>query len=637
MAVIDPAASQGLFEPNRIRAQSLGLLLVLLMAGFCLVSVSMLWTMRQDARRDAVRMSENLLLAQSEEIDRTLTIYDTLLQAASASLSDQALLAATPQLRRLAIFDHVLNRPDLGPIRILGVNNAVLYDSSTPFPRPANLAERRAVADHLLRTGNAAAISAPFRTGTHTYAITLSHRVSGPDGHLVGVAVGTVSLDLFFEEMHNLKLGPDDTVGLFSAGGGVLASLPDNRFLGRSIAGTPVLRRLMAAPSGTFEAKGRLDGIRRLFSYRQLRDWPMVLGMGLSTKNLYRPWRHRVMVTGLLVGSMVGFTLLLLCMLRRDLQGRGRAARALAASEARYRLLAESASDLIVRVDANMIRTYVSPSCRHYGYEPEELVGVPGNSLIHQDDLLGAQQRLERSIAQGEGELIYRIRHKSGRYTWVETHLSAVENGGFLAVSRDIDKRKQDEQKREESQQALAQLAATDGLTKLSNRRIFDESLFNAWNEAVRAGKPLSLLMMDVDHFKAYNDHYGHQAGDDVLIKVAQHISRHVKRATDTTARYGGEEFAVLLPATDLFGGIEVAESIRGALWDAGFEHTQSSLGQLTISIGVATAMPNLGGSPEALVKAADEELYRGKQHGRNRVYARALAPELEQQEVAAG
>ena len=634
-----PSTSHRLFEPSRIKAQSLGLLLVALMAGFCLVSVSMLRTMHQQAWTDGVRTSENLLEAQSGEIDRTLTIYDTLLQSASASLTDDARFVATPELRRLAIFNHVQDRPDLGPIRILGVNAAVLYDSSTPDPLPASMAEREALAVHLLRNGDSAALSAPFRTSARAFAITLSHRISAGDGHLIGVAVGTINLRLFFKQMQNLRLGPDDAVALFSSDGSVLANMPTNRFAGRSIAGSAILRRFMAAPSGSFEAPARLDGIHRLFSFKHLGNWPLILDTGLSTEYLYRPWRHRIFVIGLLVGSMVVFTLVLLSMLRRDFKERVRAARVLATSEARYRLLAESASDMIVRVDRNLVRTYVSPSCRNFGYEPEDLVGLASHTLIHEEDSAAARQILMRTVEeQVEGELVYRLRHKSGRYTWVESHVSPVEEGGYLAVTRDIDKRKQDEQKREESQQALAHLAATDGLTKLANRRIFDESLLKGWHDAARAGKPLSLLMMDVDHFKAYNDHYGHQAGDNVLVKVAQQISRQVKRASDTTARYGGEEFAVLLPTTDLYGAIEVAESIRKALWDADLEHALSSQERLTISIGVATAMPSLGGSsPEALIKAADDELYRGKQGGRNRVYARALASELETQQIADG
>ena len=630
-------AAQRLFEPARIKVQGLGILLTLLMVGFCLMSGSMLRTMHEQVGADAIRTSENLLEAQAGEIDRTLTVYDTLLQAAAASLTDEAMLSDTPGLRRLTIFNHLGDRPDLGPLRIIGVSSAVLYDSSTTDPRPASMAERAAVATHLLQTAVGAAMSAPFRTSPSTYAITVSHRISAADGHLVGIVVGTINLHLFFDQMRNLQLGPHDTVALFSAGGTVLARIPGNIFLGRSIAGTSIQRHFDAALHGNFRAPAHLDGIERVFTFKHVGSWPLVLDTGLATEDLYRPWRHRTIMTGVLVGSMVAFTLMLLSVLRRDWKARGRAARALTTSEARYRLLAESASDLIVRVDRTLLRTYVSPSCRHYGWAPEELVGIKGDTLIHPEELASARQTLLRTIEeQVEGQLVYRIRRKDGQYTWVESHLSPVENGGYIAVIRDIDKRKQDEQRREESQQALVQLAATDGLTKLANRRIFDESLAKGWHDAARAGKPLSLLMIDVDHFKAFNDHYGHQAGDAVLVKVAQHISRQVKRASDTTARYGGEEFAVLLPATDLYGAIEVAESIRKVVWDAGFEHAQSSQERLTISIGVATAMPSLGGtSPEALLKAADEELYRGKQGGRNRVYARAFASELEEPQVA--
>ncbi len=618
-------------KPSRIRSGALGLLLVLLMAGFCLLAVSMLRTMRRETWHDAVLTSQNLMKAQAEELDRTLAIYDASLRSASAALTDPALQGVSPRIMRLAIFDHLQPSPDLGPVRILNAAGAVLYDSATPSPGAASPAEQRALAVHQLGRGTDAMVSPPYRTISGAHVITVSHRIATPDGQLFGIVVGTIRLHLFFEQLRDLSLGGHDIVGLYSTSGMTLALLPDERFVGRSIAGGTHLRQFLGQSAGTFVAVSRFDGVRRVYSFRHVAGWPLILNIGLSTEDLYRSWHQRAVITGLLLGVMFAFTLLLLWLLRRDVRVRLVSARSLAASEARYRVLAESSPDLIVRVDRNMIRTYVSPSCRQFGYEPSELLGLPGSGLIHDEDLAAARVLLLRTTEeQVGGEFECRLLHKSGKYTWVEAHVSPLEDDGYLLVIRDIDRRKQDEQRREVSREALAQLAATDGLTRLANRRVFDEQLSRAWEDASRGSRPLSLLMLDVDHFKAYNDHYGHQAGDAVLIEVAQRASRNVKRAGDIAARYGGEEFAVLLPATDIYGAIEVAEAIRTAVSEAELAHAGSPLGRLTVSIGVATAMPSLGiGTPEGLVKAADDELYRVKQNGRNRISARAIVVEL--------
>jgi len=170
----------------------------------------------------------------------------------------------------------------------------------------------------------------------------------------------------------------------------------------------------------------------------------------------------------------------------------------------------------------------------------------------------------------------------------------------------------------EESNRKLAALSTTDGLTGVSNRRGFDLALETEWRRAARTGQTLALLMLDVDYFKKYNDHYGHLAGDAALRDVAELITTHGRRTSDLVARYGGEEFALLAAATDAADAFSVAEDICGELARRALPHEQSPFGIMTISIGVAVMIPTGHTSPEDLVQLADQTLYRAKEKGRN-------------------
>lgn len=178
--------------------------------------------------------------------------------------------------------------------------------------------------------------------------------------------------------------------------------------------------------------------------------------------------------------------------------------------------------------------------------------------------------------------------------------------------------------KLQEAQAALQQLASSDGLTGLANRRIFDKTMTTEWSRSVRHHQPLSMLMIDVDFFKRYNDHYGHQKGDACLQFVATAMSGEPQlRTMDLVARYGGEEFAVILPSTDLEGAAVVGERIREAIESLDLPHTYSEAAKyVTVSIGAATMVPSPSTSPTQLIAAADAALYRAKREGRNRVVA---------------
>jgi diguanylate cyclase (GGDEF)-like protein len=175
----------------------------------------------------------------------------------------------------------------------------------------------------------------------------------------------------------------------------------------------------------------------------------------------------------------------------------------------------------------------------------------------------------------------------------------------------------------------LAALATIDPLTGLHNRRALDDALEREWRRAFREGAPLSLLLLDVDQFKAFNDSHGHSAGDTCLREIAATIGASIRRPSDLAARYGGEEFAFLLPGTEAAGAVEVAERIRIAVQALGRPHAPALGGVVTVSIGAASCQPGHGmpvDSAGALLAAANAALYAAKRAGRNRV---SLAAEI--------
>jgi len=164
----------------------------------------------------------------------------------------------------------------------------------------------------------------------------------------------------------------------------------------------------------------------------------------------------------------------------------------------------------------------------------------------------------------------------------------------------------------------IERLSKLDQLTELPNRRSFDEQLHSEWRRAVREQKLISILMIDVDKFKNYNDTYGHQQGDVALRAIAKTINSALKRSNDFAARWGGEEFSVLLPSTDSSGAFEIAEQIRRQIEDMNILSSDGSVSKVTVSIGINAIAPADGGTINELISGADEMLYKAKKNGRN-------------------
>jgi diguanylate cyclase (GGDEF)-like protein/PAS domain S-box-containing protein len=305
----------------------------------------------------------------------------------------------------------------------------------------------------------------------------------------------------------------------------------------------------------------------------------------------------------------------------------------------RYQLLADNSRDIVVLANLEGRRLYVSPAIHDVlGWTQEEWTNQDAADNMHWEDR-GAFQRMLKELLHGEDRRTfrYRTRHKNGQYLWMEASIRALPDettgkpNALVANVRDISERVDSERKLAEAHIYVQQQAQRDSLTQLANRRRFDEVLEKEWRRGRRTGKPLALLMVDIDHFKRINDTCGHRAGDQCLQTLAAILLRVARRPSDVAARYGGEEFTVLLPDVNLTAAQVVAEGlclqVREQLFNAGIGRSLA----LTVSVGVAALVPDKNTRADALVEAADQALYAAKQAGRNRImpeYERQEAPE---------
>ncbi len=318
--------------------------------------------------------------------------------------------------------------------------------------------------------------------------------------------------------------------------------------------------------------------------------------------------------------------------LRRLLDGlTGRGKRPDAVPDTDLKLLVENSRDVLCRLGPDFVVRYCSPSATAVlGRSPQEMMGQRPSSIVLEEDRPVIAAAAERMV-QGEDvkPLILRTLKPDGIMAWVETSSRALRDPGtgalieVILVMRDVSER-------QALQQRLELDATTDGLTGLANRRAFDETFVREWARAVRNDTELSLILLDVDHFKLFNDRYGHPAGDACLRNLASAIQGVVRRPGDLAARYGGEELAVILPRTPAPGAGKVAEALRRAVLDLSIIHADSACGIVTSSLGVATATGAVGQTiamPDGLLIGADGALYRAKHNGRNRFESVTLLP----------
>ncbi|MFM0732729.1 sensor domain-containing diguanylate cyclase [Paraburkholderia sediminicola] len=470
------------------------MLVALVMISLC---ATVLYQGRVDAMDRARETSGNLALIAERDIERNFELYALSLQAVVDGMRDPDVLALPPRLRRQVLFDRAATAKYLGSMLVLDASGNIVVDSASDVPRQGNFSDRPYFTAQRDNPNAGLYISDPFqsRLRNGSPSIALSRRLSHPDGSFAGIVLIAVNLEYFHTLFAGLSLGPHGAVSLIGSDGIMIMRQPyDLRTIGRDISRASTFRYFRSAPEGSFSDTASIDGVRRLYLFRNFADLPLIIMVAEAEQDIYAAWRKRTLTIGSL---MVAF----------------------------------------------------------------------GLGFVALSFLLGAQLR-RRMRAESELQL----------------------------------------------------LARTDGLTGLNNRRTLGEILDQEWRRARRTRSMFSLLFVDIDRFKAYNDTYGHQAGDDALAAVARCIGGNIRRPADSAARYGGEEFVVVLPDTPPAGAAQIAEQIRKAISELAIEHAGSEYGRVTASIGTASWAPEQDDDVTAVIKAADEALYNAKATGRNKV-----------------
>lgn len=494
-------------------------------------------------------------------------------------------------------------------------------------------------------------VSPPFKTTLGSWVINVVRMVPGPREEFAGVVSASLDPEEFSILLNSVRYAPDMRVGLNHGDGAVFMTAPRrDELAGKSLAqpGSFYSQHLASGrEESVFSGTMLSTGERRLVALRTIRpatlamDKPLMVAASRDLDALYAPWRRDVQMHGALFTLLALVTLPGLHFLQQRRRSAARdamiAAENLRASRERLAIAADSAGIGVWELDfAGNRLIWDDWMHRIYGIAPAAFTGAleQWRGSVHPDDLLRVTHEVENAIREdGTFDSEFRIVRPDGevrhvkafaRITYADGHVPVRMTGVNYDITDNI-----------RNEQALARLNAQlkaqgellqaqafiDGLTGVANRRRFDESLAAEWRRCRRDHAPLALLMIDIDHFKLYNDHYGHLAGDACLQSVANALKEGLGRSHDLVARYGGEEFVCLLPDSDPAGARAKAEALRIAVEGMDIPHEASPTARMvTISMGVAVKVPNGDSDPEQLVAEADAALYAAKNGGRNRV-----------------
>jgi diguanylate cyclase (GGDEF)-like protein/PAS domain S-box-containing protein len=293
-----------------------------------------------------------------------------------------------------------------------------------------------------------------------------------------------------------------------------------------------------------------------------------------------------------------------------------------------YKTLLESTRAIPWKIDWKTMQfAYIGPQIEELlGWSPASWASAEDwATRIHEDD---RDRVVNFCIAQSKAgvdhEADYRALTSDGNYVWIRdvVHVVRNENGevdSLVGFMFDISERKKTEEQLLSLQKELEALSFKDGLTGIPNRRMFDSIMDVEWTNAIRSKQPLSLILFDIDHFKQYNDHYGHIQGDNCLRRVGRILGQAATRPRDFLARIGGEEFVLVLPETDEESAAKVARRCQDLLAKEQMPHEKSPVSQiLTVSLGVGTITPSRSDKPISFIEEVDRRLYQAKEKGRN-------------------
>lgn len=605
--------------------------IVLFVVAACLLGMALegwpTWQARDTAIREDRTETSNLARSLAQHVHDEVKTAETLL----ADLRERVMVdrlapeslerlhrSMTASVDRLPLLDGLFIYDEAG--------NWVVNSRSVKQDPSLNNSDRSYFQYHRSHDDLHTHVDQPVRSRSgNVWVLPVSVRFNNPDGSFGGVILATVSVDFLQRFYQAFDPGAGGSMTLMSASGIIIARNPiDEKSIGADVSTRPIFEHMSSGViADTFEYLSSVDNIARLGSMHRVDEYPLVMLVSHSAVGVLADWWSDTM-RYLTIGCIAAAALIFLG-IRMAEQVRVRED-----AERRYRLLAEYSGDAILCATMSGERIYVSPAFAVMtGWSNEESLRLHWSAMVHPEDKEGLDATLA-ALKAGAGQVTATFRYirKDGTFLWVEARLQVIpgippNERQFIANMRDITKRKAAEDAIIVLNEVLAGQAMTDGLTGLGNRRRFDEAIEIEWSRAKRAGTHLSLLMIDVDRFKFYNDRYGHQQGDTCLRTISDLVADAARRPADLVARYGGEEIVVLLADTTEAGAQEMAERMRAAIEQRALEHLDNTPWRVaTASIGAATLHPRTDKTRSAadLIAMADKGLYEAKHRGRNRV-----------------
>jgi diguanylate cyclase (GGDEF)-like protein/PAS domain S-box-containing protein len=523
--------------------------------------------------------------------------------------------AADPRSKKYhaMLKSHVANVLEVSLLHLINKNGEHIYSSLDTLP-DVNLADRPYFQRHRDDTATGLMISAPIISRvTGNWTLILSRRINFEDGSFAGTVQASLDMKYFQQFYRSLNLNKHGMVALYDKHLSLAARFPPSETEMGKISNLEANFYIeKGMKHATYQANSPLDGVNRKYSFRQVGNLPLFVFAGVAEDGYLTEWRQHAWEYGI---GLVIFSMVLIGLGQRQ----RRAEKALLKSEDLFRSALEHApiGMALASPDGKFVRVNRA-FCDIVGYEPEALLNLSFEAITHPDDVardIACLKRMEAGEIRSY-EIEKRFLHKDGRIVWVQNTVSISRDD--KGKQQQIIQQVQDITERKELAQRLEHEARTDCLTGLSNRRHFLELATQELARVRRYRSPLTLAMLDVDHFKTINDTYGHEIGDKVLIELAD-ICRRALREPDVVGRIGGEEFAILFPQTACDQAYEIAERLRMAIAAAEIPIEHGLPVHFTVSLGI-TSFAESDTNIDMLLSRADKALYEAKHNGRNRV-----------------
>jgi len=512
------------------------------------------------------------------------------------------------------------NLPQLSELAVIDAQGDVRYASVAPLPR-FNNADRGYFLHHRDHADRKLLISGPIQSrNSGRWTIALSRRLETSDGGFAGVVVGTIESNYFSDFYKTIDLGPGGSVSLMRNDGRLLTQWPSLQ-AGRDMSDSVLFRgELRDSPGGYQRITSPFDGLMKYLAYERISRYPLVVTVARTEESVLAGWREAVRSDAVVASGMLTCVALLAAVLAAQLRSRQQVETLLREREARFRLIDAHIGDIVILLDRDRNLDFVSMSIETVlGIKPEHVLGRGYIALLHPEDLDALRHTADLLRASSVNRRVeFRTWRADGTLVWLEAHFrptggADADGADVVGALRDVTRRKAMEDEVEALNARLAELARTDGLTGLPNRRSLDGFIVRAFD----ADRQLAVLMIDVDDFKGFNDHFGHQAGDDALKQLGGLLAKTVAEARGFAARYGGEEFTVVLPDAGRTAATDFAEALQAAVRALGIRNPASARGGLTVSIGVASKDDGTADAT-SLLREADIALYEAKRSGRD-------------------